>query len=302
MKKFTNTIAENINKIVNEEMGINTSVENSANEVANEIENAIKTKGSKEGNFKAKIVGHQFSVYWKTVICDNKEDVNKNNYAKSVFIGRISMLNVAVGVMENGYMCTECLADSIYHELSHIFQQDMAGKEYPGQMLYIYSLQNKGKNLVYFNIWRALYGSNTMEQDSMVNGMYGYVMERVKNDINSGNFNGTIDQYIMDSEAMAWLNNLYEAEEFLNNAKNTSDYAIAFNDYKEKFKLTPKKLFSIVSDGKKRFEEKIARAEWLCKCRQAERFPLSEQVSGKYAENFEAAFQFGINLKNCIFD
>ena len=48
MKKFTNTIVENINKIVNEEMGINTSVENSANEVANEIENAIKTKGSKE--------------------------------------------------------------------------------------------------------------------------------------------------------------------------------------------------------------------------------------------------------------
>ena len=50
MKKFTNTIAENINKIVNEEMGINTSVENSANEVANEIENAIKTKGSKPDN------------------------------------------------------------------------------------------------------------------------------------------------------------------------------------------------------------------------------------------------------------
>ena len=302
MNKITNTIVENINKIVNEELSINTGVEISAENIVKKIQDSIKVLGVKEGSFKENIEGFPFNVYWKTILCNTEDDADKENYANASFMERLSFLNVIVGITENGKVHTDTLSDSIFHELSHIFQQNMAGKIYPGQELYMYSLQNRNKNLFYFNIWKALYASNTMEQDSMVNGMYGYVMNRIEQDIENDTFKGTIDQYIMDSEAIQWLKNLYEAEEFLKENSESADFSIAFSDYNKNFGITAKKLFDLIKYGKKRFEEKIARVEWLCKSRQSKKYPLSEHIRAKDSKNFETTFQYTINLKNCIFE
>lgn len=300
MRKHMEEIVERINEIISEEMGINFSVENSANEITSSIEKAITLNGSHEGSFKSLIEEHKFNVYWKCLECATKEDAINYSRANSSFLDRLSFLNVTVGVF-NGKILKHALKDSIFHELSHIFQQNKAGKLYPGQKLYLFSYQNRRKNEVYLNIWRALYASNTTEQDAMINGMYGYVESRAMEDIEKGVFRGTIDQYIMDSAAIEWLNYLYEAEEYLNQSRGTQEFKEAFREYFSTFHLSPKKLFHIIRHGKRRFEEKIAKAEWLCKSRQAEKYPLSEQFSPVDDDVREAKFRYTINFENCTF-
>ena len=129
----------------------------------------------------------------------------------------------------------------------------MMGKDFGGDELNAFVKNNIRSNNVYDRILaETIYATRRAEQDAMVNGMWGYVKNKVEN---GSAFD--VDKYIIESEACIWLNKLYENYNFIKNSKENPEFIKAISDYK-KFDINYGRLLYITKTGIKRFEEKIA--------------------------------------------
>lgn len=267
MNMMNKLLIERINKIIVETQGINDELDLFVYGVAKKIERKVDKTDVEHGQFGYDYYdgflndvfnGSNITVYYTIAYFVNDEEynayLNKHGEFHNGFYKIGSKLNIKIClvVIDGKYDYGE-FYDSIHHEMEHLFQTKMMGKDFGSDELNAFVKNNIRSNNVYDRILaETIYATRRAEQDAMVNGMYGYVKNKVEN---GSAFD--VDKYIIESEACIWLNKLYENYNFIKNSKENPEFIKAISDYK-KFGINYGRLLYITKTGIKRFEEKIA--------------------------------------------
>lgn len=184
-------ISTDINKAINEELGIADEVKNASDFIKNEIISKLNQENkniiadgvsSKKINFSEKVfnktihfqIGYynfKDKIYYQKYI--NKygdfEGSSVSNDGKFNYI-QINFYSIS------GYIDNKNLSDTIQHELEHIFQQVKAKKSFGGQQLYNYSFQFLNTNNLNDRALAIIvYMSRQSEIDAFINGLYGFL-------------------------------------------------------------------------------------------------------------------------------
>lgn len=245
---------EDINRVLNEELGIADDVKNATNTIYNRIVEEYKNKkyqedkliddgvGQKYGNFYMDdIFGYKLFVeYYIINFRDNfyrNKYIKKNgkNYLDSFsnikFIKNrkkplLSQIIVIIESLSGKIINIETAKDSIQHELEHIYQQTKMGKEFGGTDLYnLASSDLNGKNKYRHSIGIIVYMSFKNEIEGFANGLYSFVVERMKS------YPININKIFQESPAYEKLQQVYEAIDFINSHMNDTEMNNAFSDY-----------------------------------------------------------------------
>ena len=260
-------LIERINKIIVETQGINDELDLFAYGVTKKIEKKVGKTDVEHSQFGYDYYdgflndvfnGSNITVYYTIAYFVNDEEynayLNKHGEFHNGFYKMGSKLNIKIClvVVAGKYDYGE-FYDSIHHEMEHLFQTKMMGKDFGGDELNAFVKNNIRSNNVYDRILaETIYATRRAEQNAMVNGMWDYVKNKVEN---GSAFD--VDKYIIESEACIWLNKLYENYNFIKNSKENPEFIKAISDYK-KFDINYGRLLYITKTGIKRFEEKIA--------------------------------------------
>lgn len=215
----------------------------------------------KQFDFKVKQVEVTYYVFHCKNAEEEQELITTNTQAGNAFSvylygGDVIMITVPV-VFVDGVLDTRKLYDDMQHEASHIYQQECAGQtykesEYNFATKFLYSSNEYEKQLA-----RIVYLCHPTEQDAFVNGLYGYVMQALKQHklpINKDKIS-----------AYQELKNLYAAYDFVQRNRDTNEMAQAIKNLQQNgvnWKI--KKYLQRASEGIKEFERKIFRV--LLKC------------------------------------
>ncbi|MBP5722038.1 MAG: hypothetical protein J6X18_00440 [Bacteroidales bacterium] len=215
--------------------------------------------------------GKQTEVTYYIFHCKNAEEekelITTNEQASnafSVYIDGGAMMLITVPVVfVDGVLDTRKLYDDMQHEASHIYQQECSGhtykeSEYNFATKSLYSSNECEKQLA-----RIVYLCHPTEQDAFVNGLYGYVIQALKQ------HKLPIDKDKIS--AYQELKNLYAAYDFVQRNRDTDAMAQAIKNMQQNgvnWKI--KKYLQRASEGIKEFERKIFRV--LMKCQNDARF------------------------------
>ena len=192
------TLRENIyfeiNEAINEEMGIASEVREESDRTIEKIKSIIAKKTEKgtivspgilksDFNYADIIMGKKFRIlvtYYnflqRSTFERNIKDIWYNGATITNSSQKVFFLNVkCYGI--SGTIDTASMADSVYHELSHLFQGISGNKEaidfdekYSIAATKIFSNNEAERNLA-----RLYYFSRRFEGDGYVNGLYGYL-------------------------------------------------------------------------------------------------------------------------------
>lgn len=191
-------IINDINNIIVENLSISNELSKSAYKVIDEIKKDIQTERHQLVNIKGVTYkNNTIGINIKAIQQVVKITYYYYNFMTEILkrrgIGRIQQRNyidensIAVTIISvAGNIDTNTLHDSIYHELEHMYQLQKRGKSFINNeediYYYAYNLMHSlPRNSLGYMIAACLYLSETFEQDAYVNGMYGAVMNRVKN-------------------------------------------------------------------------------------------------------------------------
>lgn len=241
---------ERVSHAMYESMGINDEVYKLTNELYDEASTRIDELKEKDYiTIKLKINDKEFDCnIWRA-----ERNGGFSNYEDGK---RPMFISIRAVIKKDGKIDWASFKDSAQHELSHIFEQEMAGKRYPGDDLNsLVTFDIHSGDQARHNIACALYFSNPTEQTAYVNGMYSFIMKRFED--------GEVPISPDEIEAYHSLTLLYQFAEYINDARNREAIDRALVDY-HKFGWTYRRLKSRVNDGVKSFEYKIARG--LRKC------------------------------------
>lgn len=268
--KVKQLLIERINKIIRESSGINDELDFNVYSIAKQFTDYFqKNKDFKYDEtglkytsqiIKKEIFNKNFNIECTCVYFDSENDyqnyISKYGDFSNGFVNLKKYFYVKIFLISiNGKFLFDDFYDSIYHEIEHPFQVTMMGKYFGGDDLNAYVRSKITSNIIYERIIaETIYATRHNEQDAMVNGMWGYIKYNIEND---ENFNGNIDNYLINSEASIWLMKLYENYSFILKNKNNEQFINALANYRM-FKINYGKLVSITKYGIKRFENKIA--------------------------------------------
>lgn len=191
-------IINDINNIIVENLSISNELSKSAYKVIDEIKKDIQTERPQLVNikgvtYKSNTIGINIEAIQQVVKITYYYYNFMTEILKRRGIGRIQQRNyidensIAVTIISvAGNIDTNTLHDSIYHELEHMYQLQKRGKSFINneEDIYYYAhnlMHSLPQNSLGYMIAACLYLSETFEQDAYVNGMYGAVMNRVKN-------------------------------------------------------------------------------------------------------------------------
>ena len=196
-------ILNDINDIIVENLSISNELSRAAYDVVKEIEKDIKNVNPtitdiKGATFKRNTVNVNIEVIKQVVkitYCYYNfmtEKLKNQEMHKIIFRDKVDENSITTTIISvAGNIGTNSLHDSIYHELEHIYQLQKRGKNFITNQdsiyYHVHDLIHKLPIHSYgYMIATCLYLSETFEQDAYVNGMYGAVMNRIKNfwDIN----------------------------------------------------------------------------------------------------------------------
>lgn len=211
--------------------------------------------------FYEKKVSVVFRIYKCKDRTEEKELILTNDLAANAdsifrYKGLLAEIHVPV-VFVDGKMDMLKFSDDLQHEANHIYQQLRSGEQYKVSEYefakdYLYS-----GNVCERCLATIIYLCNPTEQDSFVNGMYGYVMkalDKVEYPIDKSNIS-----------AYAELQNLYKAYDFLQRNRDVDEMKTAIEKFNAKgITWNVKKYLTRASEGIKEFERKIKRT--LTKC------------------------------------
>ena len=150
--------------------------------------------------------------------------------------------------------------DTIGHEMEHLFQNILMGKNFNNENIYNIARRYINSNNDYFrSLAHIIYASTKSEQEAMINGCY--------NSFINGEFNfNNIDEDIKKSECGLWLMNLYNAYNFIKNHKNDEELFQAIRDYRKYKDYYDYKYFLYIArNGIKSFERRIAQLTFKIK-------------------------------------
>lgn len=195
-------------------------------------------------------------VYWSIYYFETPEDSEEyvsthrlSNY--SDYGDRMLRLNI---VYIKGRPSRNMLFDTVGHELEHLYQNILMGKEFGDGMVYALAKTYMTVSDDYhrYLAW-IIYASTKSEQEAMVNGCYNEYL----NDEDGCALD--LDRFIKESYAGIWLQNLYNAYSFVK-SHNDEKMTQAIADYKRMApKCTYKWFLRLGANGIRTFERRIAR-------------------------------------------
>lgn len=177
-------------QLIKEELGISEEVANMAISVYEQIENNKEKDEVESNDYFSKWVS---SLKFNFLNCKVNCSITYYNYFSNEYYQYSNIVSTGWSVyvtdklffmgiivpMVSGNIVKDEVIDTIQHELSHIYEQKMMGKQYSQNKVYsslktnMYSdneIVNKAANLVY--------GCIKSEQDGFVNGLYAYLMSQ----------------------------------------------------------------------------------------------------------------------------
>lgn len=269
MLSLTEQYRTRINTMITEEYGISQELHDEViprfqNTLKKEIKNTeidySTSTPTKHGYFRYAFLNRkdkkQFVVIWVVYYFKTQWDYDaycsrhilNNSVAYKDRVFNITIIYINDKPLEKDFY------DTIGHEVGHIYQQTLMGKEFGNQYIYNIARQHIQSSNDYerYLAW-VIYGSTQSEQEAMINGFYN----RFKN--------GTVridmlDQEIEESECGMWLKRLYEAQGFLKQHRNDEDLLVVIQKYKKiKDYYTYKYFLYLVRNGISSFERRIAR-------------------------------------------
>lgn len=286
--KIIYKLNEDINRILNEELGIADDVKKATNEIYERIVMEYKNKkyqedkliddgvGQKYGYFQMEdIFGYKLFVEY--YIINFKDNFYRNKYIKKngnnyldsfsniKFIKNrkkplITQIIVVLESLSGKITNTETAKDSIQHELEHIYQQTKMGKEFGGQNLYnLASADLNGKDEYRHSIGIIVYMSFKNEIEGFANGLYSFVTEKMKS------YPINLNKIFQESPAYEKLQQVYKAIDFINTHMNDAEMEIAFSDYKQ-YKVNKNNINKIADYTVKKMLSRFGKA--LIKARQ----------------------------------
>ena len=248
---------EDINKILNEELGISDEVVIVTNLIFDKIINEYKNKRYKniiplgkgiyeyQGYFiETNVFGHNLTIEYSIFnfndrICREEYIAkNGNGYMNSGsnfrYLGNgeniklvTNKIMVVLEAISGNVINEENALDSTQHEIEHIFQQSSMDKEFGNIKLYrIVSNNLYSENKFASNLALVLYMSFKSEIEWYANGLYAYVKRRMQEaPIN-------INQIFRESAAYEKLQQMYTAKNFINANINDKRMDAAFYPYR----------------------------------------------------------------------
>ena len=248
---------EDINKILNEELGISDEVVNVTNLIFDKIIKEYKSKKYKniiphgkgiyeyQGYFiETNVFGHNLTIEYSIFnfndrICREEYIAkNGNGYLNAGsnfrYLGKgenrklvSNKIMIVLEAISGDIINEEDALDSPQHELEHMFQQSSMDKEFGNLNLYRQVSSNLySKNKFKHNVALVLYMSFKSEIEGYANGLYAYVKQRLKeNPIN-------VNQIFRDSAAYQKLQQMYTAKNFIKANINDKRMDNAFYEYK----------------------------------------------------------------------
>ena len=248
---------EDINKILNEELGISDEVVNVTNLIFDKIIKEYKNKKYKniiphgkgiyeyQGYFiETNVFGHNLTIEYSIFnfndrICREEYIAkNGNGYLNAGsnfrYLGNgenrkliTNKIMVVLEAISGNVINEENALDSTQHEIEHIFQQSSMDKEFGNLNLYRQVASNLySKDKFKHNVALVLYMSFKSEIEGYANGLYAYVKQRLKeNPIN-------INQIFREIAAYEKLQQMYTAKNFINANINDKRMDAAFYPYR----------------------------------------------------------------------
>lgn len=258
-----------VNRLIKEEYGISERLHSEIipafmKEFDSSVSKTKKNVNSdgvvtRDGSFRFDFFGDSnyiLRVYWHIYYFETPEDSEQYvsthrlpNY--SDYGDRMLRLNI---VYIKGRPSRNMMFDTVGHELEHLYQSILMGKEFGDGMVYALSKTYMTVSDDYhrYLAW-IIYASTKSEQEAMVNGCYNeYLNDEEGNVLN-------LDKFIKESDAGIWLQNLYEAYYFVK-SHNDEKMTLTIADYKRRAPQCTYKWFLRVGvNGIRTFERRIAR-------------------------------------------
>lgn len=268
---FREMVLETIKRLLNESYGINDEMENAASALATYIrENILKSPIEYDSRTKMnyhllsydhEFEGKKFSwtfigyIYPDSENLKDNVDIQFSDGASTSDGTRLFWGKVYFSMTEKGWFNYGEVADSIYHEMLHLFKAKKMGKE-PTNQEFI-GISNRQYNMtsgIEKDIAVICYMSREDEQDAFINGLYGKLKEEFLEhfNINASDifYNSELCKKI--SEVKAALNNLSQTP-----IEKINDYLKVYNTNKSS--LTYKKLMNLGRNTLIRLNQKTAR-------------------------------------------
>lgn len=248
---------EDINKILNEELGISDEVVNVTNLIFDKIIKEYKNKKYKniiphgkgiyeyQGYFiETNVFGHNLTIEYSIFnfndrICREEYIAkNGNGYLNAAsnfrYLGNgenrkliTNKIMIVLEAISGNVINEENALDSTQHEIEHIFQQSLMDNEFGNIKLYRITSNNLySENKFASNLALVLYMSFKNEIEGYANGLYAYVKRRMQETpIN-------INQIFRESAAYEKLQQMYTAKNFINANINDKRMDAAFYPYR----------------------------------------------------------------------
>lgn len=254
-------LTKHIKDVLQEERGISEDVKAIVTQIVNTITSNKETIW-KSPNYKTSVQYNDKEIrcYFNIFKCKTpkeKEELLRNDISATDSASLYRYEGLIIEVYSNiifvsGKIDYSHLYDNLYHEISHIFQQECTKQEYPNSEIYAKASSDiHSTNTIDRTLAEIIYLSNPVEQDAYVNGMYGELMEKIKN--------GKLPIDKKELSAYRELIRLYKAYQGLTENKTNPEMLSKLSVYKAQYGWGYKKFKNRCETAIKEFERKIAR-------------------------------------------
>lgn len=286
--KLYEILKKRINKtIINEEFGISNELDSKTREAYRKIMKQYDNKPFinengltfREWSVSIDFFGYELLIKTTEYAFETEDEYNSymqqgnriGGYRSLRFPVEVSLFRV------DDDLLTEDFIDTLGHELEHAYQDVKTGKSTAKLLsnmikerlfnyapFFLYSPNDAERHVA-----RCIYACCPKEQDAFINGLFqNFQSNPLRNP----------DMVIKNSEAVAWLENLYESYSYV--CKHKDDEAIknALNNYFKKEVNSSKKgindrksfdnsnqFIKFIQNGIKRYEWKLSRVVYFCK-------------------------------------
>ena len=221
-------IFERINRVIEEDYGINNELEVFVDRIGDRIVGKYLNNGMDVGSIVSEFRGKKVTYRWR--ICRFKD---MDDYFKAASTGVLdseyrygeNVIYVSA-VYVGGKFLKADFYDSLWHESEHLLQTDSWGRDFVDTPPYRYSTgeANSDDELTRHLSTVFYMNDKTGEIDATVNGLWGRLRA-------VGTYD-TTERVFIESDAYGWLNRLYSAIMYLETNKDNAEVANAYNKLK----------------------------------------------------------------------
>ena len=260
-------LKERLNTIITEELHIANEVISIVNKLIKELNSSLKETDVKidengykfkQNRIQLKVLNTSLTLYYRCYYFKDAQQLIKyeNNINQSCAYSarvndRLSLINLTF-YMVNGTLDKENkseLFDTMYHEVSHIYQQLKMNKHYGFNSDYNTAFNRIESSIpVEYYVALVIYMFNSDEQIAYINGLYGFL----SNEFSKTDSDIDIKRY-KQSTVYKLLRQCYEAKEFFANNREETDEEL------DNYTISYERLLRICDETINSLERKIGR-------------------------------------------